>query len=261
MNIFETAKPGLALLRKVFPEPLLEPERMGDLFPDLGKRLLERERMEVLPRVEVETDSHPQLEPDWSRASEISADVLAWYVPYAIGGDDYWGIYFAADKIEDFAERVYALSYLVRPDITRNQVRAFIWDSVARHEVEHSVQELAVARLLLNAHGLPAKVAPTFLRDGGPIEALAAHYEYTDANYRAAAKGTNKASAYLVHLVAGLQNVPEYRDWGNLNIIDAENQFEAHYSLSKPKRVMAELRKKTQGKFDSDFLTIPTYLV
>jgi len=261
MNIFETAKPGLALLRDAFPEPMFGPDGFREFYPDLAERRPHGRRIDILPVFPPVEDGHPQVEPDSARASKVSADLLAWYVPYAVAGEDLWGIYFDVDKMERFAELVYALSYRVRPDITRDQVHTFAWDSVARHEVEHAVQELTVAKLVLSYPGIRARLSPTFLRDGGLIETLAAHYEYTDTNYRAAAKGSNKASNFLVHVVAGLQQLPEYREWNWMNIIDAEDQFEAHFSGSRNTKFMPELRKKTKGTFDSAFLTVPTYLV
>lgn len=261
MNIFETAKPGLALLREAFPEPLFGPDGLGEFFPELAERRPLGRRIEILPVFPPSEDGRPQVDPDSASASNVSADLLAWYVPYAVAGEEHWGMYFDVVKMERFAELVYALSYRVRPDITRTQVQTFIWDSVTRHEVEHGVQELTVAKLVLGAPGSRAHLTPTFLSDGGLIETLAAHYEYTQTNYRTAAKGPNQASNFLVHLVAGLQNLPEYREWNWMNIIDTEDQFEAHFSLSRNTKFMPELRKKTKGKFDSDFLTIPAYLV
>lgn len=112
------------------------------------------------PRQDEFADPPPRVEP--GPAHGFTADAIAYYHPWHIGGDNYWGIYFREEHMNRYVERVERL-------FGWTGMRDLVVEQVLWHEMEHFEQEKAATAL---EDLLGESVYPTWLskRYGIPVQ-------------------------------------------------------------------------------------------
>lgn len=108
--------------------------RIREGFPDLRKLEIEP------PPKEFGDGVNPEKWLDHEPAHGFTPDVVAYYLPWHIGGDDHWGIYFRERRMKRYIERI-------EREYGRGNMGQLVIDQVFWHEMEHFEQEKAATAL------------------------------------------------------------------------------------------------------------------
>lgn len=192
-----------------------------------------------------------------------SVDLLAWYSPFAVYGPKGWGIYFDKTNMDEFVAEMVARVWIARPDIWSGQVEQVVWDQVRRHEIEHCVQEIAVALAIYDGGSTHGQPPFEFLRSQGlRIEILASHFESVDPVYR---RGFGKVNdrRFIESVVASRVRPGEYNLWNKADVNKEVSEIEAIVNgpLSYPTIALRHIQAKIKNPAKAPFLDIPIYLV
>jgi hypothetical protein len=205
---------------------------------------------------------------EWERTPPLDArelppfdvDKLAWYQPYSNYGPRAWGIYFDTVKMNHHALLVYAAAKSVRPELKPSTVVRAFWDEVMRHEREHAVQELTLAVLVQMGAHPPMDSNSVYSASAETFEALAAHYQHTDAVYR---KPTSDAidRNFVRHVTASIRKPAGYIDWDQINLDSAaESAFGLSFAPDMAVDIAIRLRKQVRKVVDNRLVDIPIYV-
>lgn len=197
---------------------------------------------------------------DAKEIPETNIDLLAWYQPYSNYGPAKWGIYFDSEKMTQYALKVYAAAKLTRPQIKAATVFRAVWDEVMRHEREHAVQEITLAVLVtigihpgMDSHSVYTAASESF-------EALATHYEHTDAVYRKPSSDVIDRN-FVKHITASIEKPAGYRNWNRIDLdFAAEKAYGFAYAPDLTLDVAIRVRKLVRKVEANKFVDIPIYI-
>lgn len=185
-----------------------------------------------------------------------SVHTLAWYVPRHRGMQ--WGIYFSLPRMMEYVDFVHKAVERIRP-IATSEVANVVWAQVLRHEIEHCVHELVIAKAATGAnppHDLQNAIMNASRTE---TEALATHQEITDF----VSPIPSRSSAGLItHVVALLSKPGPYDLWDKIDINYEERMYAHNFgfypSIDNP---CEDLRKLIDGRASGPYLTIPIYII
>lgn len=164
--------------------------------------------------------------------NEVAAkgwDILAYYIPYSIGGEDSWGIYFRLDRIENFVSAVYMDALKLHSGAKLKVVREVIWKAIERHELEHCVQELGYCDAVLSGVALDKDYGTVLNECSDEFEAAATFYEFMDSKFPAG--NSSRISAQLSLDILRRQPLPGgYSDWNTNPIEVTESNASQKYA-------------------------------
>ena len=197
---------------------------------------------------------------DIREVPETDVDVLAWYQPYSNFGEVAWGIYFDTAKMNQHALLVYRVAKAVRPDIRPSTVVRAVWDEVMRHEREHAVQELTLAVLVQMGLHPAMDSNSVYFAASDTFEALAAHYQQTDAVYRKPTSNTIDRN-YVRHITSSIKKPLGYEDWDRINLDEAAKQaYGRAFFPDSALEVARRTRKLLRKVLGNTYLELPIYM-
>ena len=203
-----------------------------------------------------------EVKPDFNWDNALDTDgpainhTLAWYVPRRMGMQ--WGVYFDLTRMMAYSKRVHEAVARLR-FVELSEVTNQVWSQVLRHELEHCVQELVIAKSI-SRNPSTSELQMGLRRSAQTLtEAIATHYEFTDFAHRS----VNGADSNLTNFVS--TQIPlsgDYDMWNKINIDNEEMLYENAFGFFPSiERPSIEFRKLMGGKASSPYITVPTYVV
>jgi len=256
-------KPGNELFKQVFEEHKFENEGWIEdipfhpLEPVYGKSKFGPKDTGKFPE-SIDTENMP---PEVSREiQERGIHAIAWYLPYRFYGEKAWGIYFDSFAMTRLSIEIATLARGIDPSITNTEARKVLYAEVMRHEIEHAIQEILLAKSL-QAGAIDvgrAKVAD-FSKKGSYRETIASHFEHLESLQ--GVRGVDKRSQNIIrHVSESLGEPSVYRDWRNVSIAELDNRYERELGVSSPNQDLSkEVRGLVGGRIQSKYIDIPAY--
>ncbi len=185
-----------------------------------------------------------------------SVHTLAWYVPRHRGIQ--WGIYFSLPRMMEYVDFVHQAVERIRP-VPISEVANVVWAQVLRHEIEHCVHELVIAKGVTGANP-PHNLQNAILNASrAETEALATHQEITDF---ISPIPSRSISGLITHVVALLSKPGSYDLWDKIDINYEERMYAHNFgfypSIDNP---CEDFRKLIDGRASSPYITIPIYIM
>jgi hypothetical protein len=197
---------------------------------------------------------------DIREISETDIDILAWYQPYSNYGALAWGIYFDTTKMNQHALLVYRVAKSVRPGIKPSTVARAVWDEVMRHEREHVVQELTLAVLVQMGMHPPMDSNSVYFASSKTFEALATHYQQTDAVYRKPTSNVIDRN-FVRHITSKIKKPSGYCDWDQINLDTAtEDAYRLDFMPESALGLAVKLRKLVRKVVANNYIEIPVFM-
>ncbi|MEY4492465.1 MAG: hypothetical protein RL085_876 [Actinomycetota bacterium] len=181
---------------------------------------------------------------------------LAWYVPRYRRMQ--WGIYFSLPRMMEYVAFVHRAVERIRP-VAISEVANVVWAQVLRHEIEHCVHELVIAKAATGAnppHNLQNAIMNASRAE---TEALATHQEITDFISPISSRAN---SGLITHVVALLSKPGPYDLWDKIDVNYEERMYAHNFgfypSIDNP---CEDFRKLIDGRASSAYITIPIYII
>lgn len=185
---------------------------------------------------------------------------IAWYLPYRFYGEHNWGIYFDSIAMTRLSIEIATIARTLEPNITNTQARKVLYAEVMRHEIEHAIQELILAKSLEAGTIDVARVkSASFSQKRSYRETTASHFEHMDMLQSV---GTvNKRHVNIIrHVIESQGEPPVYCEWRSRSIIDLDLQYERELGVAPQNQGLSNvMRDLVGGKPISKYLDIPTY--
>lgn len=256
-------KPGNELLQEVFLEPDLEFRDSEEPIPfdprePVGslKNFGPSEVKPFPPSIDNDNASPVVL----GEVAEKGIHAIAWYLPYRIFGANKWGIYFDTFAMNRLSMELGTIAREIDPSISNTSARKVLYAEVMRHELEHAVQELLLAKAILNKSITRASVkSANFSKRGSYREAIASHFEHFDK--LEGLRGVDPRHVEILRHVLKNQNKPGvYNHWKTNSIESLDSTYEIDLGIvSNIGEASASERELFRGKRKSKYIDIPTY--
>jgi hypothetical protein len=243
---------GMDLLKVAFPEPGSRVPRIPE--GSNGVRPFDDEYW-CIPVSDEEVEPSEWID---EKVSEEGIDLLAWYNPHRYYGDTNWGIYFDERKMNAYASGIYRQVKKIRPSAKYSEVRRIVWKAVERHEYEHCVQEIVLAKSIAQFGSLmqPNLDFAPFAND---LEAIATHQMILDPRVKGV---SDKRILNLTMFILGQTPMPRgYSDWNRVDIEALERNFTDYVDRYLPKNLLNNLRGKLLSNRGPIWLDVPKRLV
>jgi hypothetical protein len=256
-------KPGNALLKQVFEEHKFDNR---EWYEELPFHPLEpiRDASKFGPKDTGNFPGHLDTENMSPIVSgnirERGIDAIAWYLPYRFYGDKAWGIYFDSFAMTRLSIEIGTLARRIDAAITNTQSRKVLYAEVMRHEIEHAIQELLLAKSLsAGTIDVPRAKAAEFSQNRSYRETIASHFEHLDTLQ--GIRGISQREINILrHVIETLGEPPVYEDWRSKSIVDLDIRYEQDLGVvSHNQELSNEVRELVGGKRKSKYLDIPTY--
>lgn len=181
---------------------------------------------------------------------------LAWYLPRRRGPQ--WGIYFNLSRMMAYVDRIDQDTQRIR-SVPKHEVANEVWAQVLRHEIEHCVQELVIAKAMTGPN--PPYDLQNSIRNASTSnkEALATFQELTDF----ISPIPDRSNSRLITYIASRLGRPAGYDlWDKIDV-DYEERMYAHYfgffpSVDNP---CQDFRNLIDGRASSPYISIPIYVI
>ena len=256
-------KPGNALLKQVFEEHKFDNREWYEEIPFHPLEPI-RNASRFGPKDTGNFPGHLDTEnmsPVVSgKIGERGIDTIAWYLPYRFYGDKAWGIYFDSFAMTRLSIEIATLARRIDPAITNTQSRKLLYAEVMRHEIEHAIQELLLAKSLNEGTiDVPRAKAADFSQKRSYRETIASHFEHLD-NLHGIRGISQREINILRHVIETLGEPPVYADWRYKSIADLDMRYERELGVVSPNQELSnEVRELVGGKRNSKYLDIPAY--
>jgi hypothetical protein len=181
---------------------------------------------------------------------------LAWYLPRRRGPQ--WGIYFDLSRMMDYVDRIHRDIQRIRP-VPKHEVANEVWAQVLRHEIEHCVQELVIAKAATGPNP-PYDLQNSIRNAATPMkEALATFQELTDF----VSPISNRSNSRLITYIASKLGRPAFYELWDKVDIDYEERMYAHHFGFHPSNdnPCADFRNLIDGRAVSPYISIPIYVI
>jgi hypothetical protein len=257
------AKPGNELLQKVFEEHKFENRGWIEdipfhpLEPVYGKSKFGPKDVGKFPEHLDQENVTPEVA---EVIRESSIDAIAWYLPYRFYGEQAWGIYFDSFAMTRLSIEIATIARQIDPSITNTQARKVLYAEVMRHEIEHAIQELLLAKSLQSGTIDVAKAhAADFSKKRSYRETIASHFEHMDTLQ--SVRGVDQRSQNIIrHVIEAIGEPPVYREWRQESIASLDSRYETELGVTLPKQELSnEVRALVGGKRSSKYIDIPAY--
>ena len=188
-------------------------------------------------------------------------DAIAWYLPFRVYGETNWGIYFDSFAMSRFAMEVATKCRKLNSAITNSVVQQVLYASVLRHELEHAIQELALATQIKAGTISTGQIrSASFSRPGSYRETIASHLEHFDP--LVGVSGMSVRDINIVrHVLREFPSQGPYGQWRNETLDSLDYRYE--FDLGRTHdlgELSSELRREIGGRSSSKFIEIPVYL-
>ena len=187
-------------------------------------------------------------------------DTLACYKPYRLYGEEQWGIYLDIFAMNRFSVEIATKARILDRSVKNSEARTVTYSEVLRHELEHAIQELilakAVARGFFDLSNIDDK---KFNKTGSYRETLASHFEHLDAIPRV--KGLEIRKVNLIRTVLSSAPAPRvYGEWKSRDVQQLDERYERELGIWSGGEPSSSIeRRLVNGSFKSDYLTVPVY--
>jgi hypothetical protein len=255
---------GNALLESVFAG---QEREIDDQFlpfeprePVANLRKFKTSDIGLLPAALENTNASPGVTEVIAQQNGLHA--IAWYLPYRFHGESGWGIYFDTFAMTRFSIEVASLARLLDPSVTNSQTRKVVYAAVLRHELEHAIQELLLAKAIQAKTIAIADVASkSFSKTYSYRETIASHFENLDALV-GLAKIPTQTINIIRRVLQTLPLPPVYDAWKSSSIEMLDSKYELELGLH-PLNPLGEPsyleRGLFKGRAKSAYIDIPIY--
>jgi len=186
---------------------------------------------------------------------------IAWYLPYRRYGQARWGIWFDAFAMTRLSMEVATIARLINPGITNSESQKVVYASVMRHEIEHAIQELLLAKSVqANDFNLADLTNAPFNVPGSYRETIASHFEHLDSLSGLSKIQTSRVNL-IRHALQGMAAPPVYDAWRSTSIQHLDNTYESDLGVVENLgTISGEERRLVNGRSKSSYIDIPVYL-
>jgi len=256
-------KPGNDLLKDVFLEQDQEFRETEELIPfdprePVGS--LKKFNPSALKPLPSSIDNENLLPVVLDEIAEKGIHAIAWYLPYRIFGEKRWGIYFDTFAMNRLSFEIGTIARQLDHSISNTSARKVLYAEVMRHELEHAVQELLIAKALKNKSITRASVkSANFSKKGSYREVIASHFEHFDK--LEGLRGEDGRHVEILRFVMKNHHKPGvYNRWRSESIESLDSTYEIDLGiLANIGEASSTERKLFGGKRSSKYIDIPTY--
>jgi len=256
-------KPGNELFKQVFEEHKFENQGWIDdipfhpLEPVYGKSKFGPKDTGKFPE---SIDTENMLPVVSREIQERGIHAIAWYLPYRFYGAKAWGIYFDSYAMTRLSIETGTIARQIDPTITNTQARKVLYAEVMRHELEHAIQEVLLAKSLkAGTIDVPKAVVAKFSKKGSYRETIAAHFEHLDPLQSVRGIDLRRQNV-LRYVIERIGQPPVYCEWKHKSIADLDGYYETELGVTSPRQELSnEVRSLVGGKPRSKYIDIPVY--
>ena len=191
---------------------------------------------------------------------ERGIHAIAWYLPYRFYGEKAWGIYFDSFAMNRLSIEIATIARQIDPSITNTQARKVLYAEVMRHEIEHAIQEILLAKSLqAGTIDVSRAMAADFSKKGSYRETIASHFEHLEALQGVRGVDVRRQNI-LRHVIETTGEPPVYSAWRHESISYLDGRYETELGVTLPTQELSnEVRSLIGGKIRSKYIDIPAY--